>query len=263
MPHTSITRTSTGATPPALSDSDPADVFNTESGSLELKAAGLSKTEAAYRLIKEKITTGEFTPGHRIVLASLAELLNSSVVPVREALRQLEAEGLIEYERNVGARVAMVDRSDYLDCMYTIGVLEGAATAQAAPYLSAADLGEAREINAQMAALLDRFDAAAFTHLNYQFHRTLFSRCPNQRLVELVAADWERLSYLRESTFAFVPNRAADSVAEHNKILTLIDIGAEATFIEKTARDHRHETLNSYLASLKQHPSQGIQGETL
>lgn len=215
----------------------------------------MSKTELAYQLIKEKITSGQFAPGHRIVLAPLADALNTSVVPIREALRQLEAEGLIEYERNVGARVAMVDRSDYLDCMYTIGVLEGAATAAAAPHLSAAALDEAEDINNQMAALLEDFDAQRFTDLNYRFHRTLFSACPNSRLIELVESDWERLSYLRESTFAFVPNRAAESVTEHHNILTLIRIGADADYIEKVARNHRHGTLNSYLASLEQHPS--------
>ncbi|APT83925.1 GntR family transcriptional regulator [Corynebacterium aquilae] len=223
---------------------------------------GYSKTQLAYQLVKEKITSGEFAPGHRIVLAPLAEMLNTSVVPVREALRQLEAEGLIEHERNVGARVAMVDRSDYLDCMFTIGVLEGAATAAAAPHLSADDLAHAAAINADMGKLLDNFDAAAFTDLNYRFHRALFNKCPNRRLVDLVESDWERLSYLRESTFAFVPNRAAESVTEHHKILTLIEINADHCYIEKVAREHRHGTLNSYLTSIKQHPSHSATGET-
>ncbi|PRQ12227.1 GntR family transcriptional regulator [Corynebacterium sp. 13CS0277] len=217
---------------------------------------GVSKTELAYQLIKEKITSGHFAPGHRIVLAPLAEALNTSVVPIREALRQLEAEGLIEYERNVGARVAMVDRSDYLDCMYTIGVLEGAATALAAPHLDAEQLAEAEALNGEMAALLADFDPSAFTDLNYRFHHTLFAACPNARLVELVESDWQRLSYLRESTFAFVPNRAAESVREHERILTLIRIQADGDYIEKVAREHRHRTLSSYLNSLA-HPSQG------
>ncbi len=67
-------------------------------------ATSLSKSQQAYHWIKERITRQEFTPGYRLVLGSIAGDLDMSVVPVREAIRQLEAEGLVMFERNVGAR---------------------------------------------------------------------------------------------------------------------------------------------------------------
>ncbi len=62
-----------------------------------------SKSERAYVAIKEKILCGEYTPGYRLVLAKLADDLGFSVVPVREAIRRLEAENFVTFERNVGA----------------------------------------------------------------------------------------------------------------------------------------------------------------
>ena len=210
---------------------------------------GMSKTEKAYELIKEKITSNEFAPGHRLVLSSIADALDVSVVPVREAIRQLEAEGLVDFERNVGARVAMIDRQMYIDCMQTTAILEGAATALAAPYLTPSQLAKARELNEKMETSLTDLEPKEFTVLNRKFHRTLFSSCPNRDLVNLILTQWNRLDYLRESTFAFVPDRAWESVKEHSRILMMIQAEAEPVYIEKLARDHRLATLEQYLNS--------------
>ncbi len=63
-----------------------------------------SKSEAAYATISERINNGAYSPGYRLVLGTIAEELGCSVVPVREAIRRLEAEGLVNFTRNVGAR---------------------------------------------------------------------------------------------------------------------------------------------------------------
>ncbi|MBI8988643.1 GntR family transcriptional regulator [Corynebacterium meridianum] len=207
----------------------------------------LSKTEQAHRLIRTKITSGEFAPGHRLILSAIAEDLGTSVVPVREALRQLEAEGLVTFERNVGAKVRMIDQRQYLDCMQSLAVLEGSATALAAPFLTAGELAKARELNEKMESTLRDFDPVEFTTLNRKFHRTLVGRCPNCHLVDLVTHEWGRLNHLRESIFAFVPDRAEESVAEHYRILTMIEAGADADYIERIVRQHRLNTLDHYL----------------
>lgn len=206
-----------------------------------------SKSQAAYEWVKAKIARREYTPGYRLVLGSIASDLDMSVVPVREALRQLEAEGLVTFERNVGARVAMVDESQYAFSMQTLAVLEGSATALAARSLTEADLRRAREINDRMVASLDHFDPGSFTALNHQFHATLYAPCPNTRLLDLVNAEWGRLGNLRNSTFAFVPGRAQESVREHEGIVQLIESGAPLEQIESAARRHRSATLDAYL----------------
>jgi len=215
-----------------------------------------SKSQRAYHWIRERIAHQEFTPGYRLVLSTIAGELDMSVVPVREAIRQLEAEGLVTFERNVGARVSMVDDTQYRASMQALSLLEGAATALSARSLGAHDIRQARSINERMIETLDHFDPRAFTRLNEQFHAVLFSTCPNPRLLELVQAEWARLGHLRDSTFSFVPGRAGESVREHEGILQLIESGASLGEIEQAARRHRAATLDAYL--IHEHPDAAL-----
>lgn len=208
-----------------------------------------SKAQRAYDWIKSQIMTQAFSPGYRLVLASIAETLEMSVVPVREAIRRLEAEGLVTFERNVGARVSMVNGEQYRYSMETLGLLEGAATALSAEHMTAADLAHARQLNVSLEASLKNFDPQAFTETNHEFHRVLACRCPNERLNDLVMVEWERLNHLRTSTFSFIPERARASVNEHYHILHLIETRAPADAVERAVRQHRSATLRSYLNS--------------
>ena len=92
-----------------------------------------SKSELAYAHIHDRIIHHEYSPGYRLVLGTIADELQMSVVPVREAIRRLEAEGYVTFERNVGARVAVPDESEYVHTMQVLSLVEGSATAEAAP----------------------------------------------------------------------------------------------------------------------------------
>lgn len=212
-----------------------------------LNPANVSKAQFAYDWIRQRVLSQEFTPGYRLVLSSIAGSLGMSVVPVREAIRRLEAEGLVSFQRNVGAQVAMLDSSEYRSTMEVLGLLEGRATAASAPRLTAADLDRARSLNRAMGEVLRHFDPQRFTDLNQQFHRTLTCRCPNQRLNTLVAAEWDRLGQLRASTFSFIPGRAGASVEEHDQIIRMLEDMAPPEEIERVSRAHRLATLHSYL----------------
>ncbi len=207
-----------------------------------------SKSEMAYAVVKARIVDGTYSPGYRLVLAKIAEHLGVSVVPVREAIRRLEAEGLVTFERNVGATVSGIDPTEYLYTMQTLSIVEGAATALSAPLIGAADIARARAVNAEMRDCLEHFDPDSFTRLNQDFHSVLFEHCPNPHILDLVHRGWNRLASLRSSTFRFVPGRARESVAEHEALLRLIETRAGVDAIEKAARSHRSATLDAYLA---------------
>ena len=209
-------------------------------------APAKSKSQRAYQWLRDRIRTRDFEPGHRLVLSTIATKLGVSVVPVREAIRQLEAEGLVTYEANVGARVTTLNREVYYQTMETIAVLEGAATALSLPYLGEDDLDTAQAINSRMRHLVEELDPVEFTRLNREFHRSLFTKCPNTRLVELLYDEWDRFEYFRVYTFNYVPNRAPESVKEHDQILQLIRAEAEPSYVEKVARNHRLTTLERY-----------------
>ncbi|MBX3093700.1 MAG: GntR family transcriptional regulator [Cryobacterium sp.] len=230
-----------------------------------MDVATKSKSQLAYDFIKERIEDSSYTPGYRLVLGSIANELGVSVVPVREAIRLLEAEGLVQFERNVGAQVAMVDPREYEVTMQTLSLVEGWATAASAPFMTPDDLARARAINDSMARMVGNantehvdaahFDPVVFTRLNLDFHSVLFEHCPNPHIRDLVDRGWARLRALRESTFSFVPGRARESVAEHTRILDLIEGGADPLELELVARNHRLTTLDAFLKHRENHRS--------
>ena len=212
-----------------------------------------SKSQRAYQWIKERIARHEYTPGYRLVLGTIAGELDMSVVPVREAIRRLEAEGLVTFERNVGAQVALIKETEYLHTMQTLSLVEGAATALSAPYVTPEHLRRAREVNERMRRTLDDFDPHRFTELNLEFHAVLFEECPNPHILDLVHRGWNRMRMLRDSSFSFVPGRARESVDEHDRIVDLIEQGADPLEIELAARRHRTATLDAMLAYQASH----------
>lgn len=207
-----------------------------------------NKSQLAYDFVKGRIVSGRYTPGYRLVLATIAAELGVSVVPVREAIRRLEAERLVTFERNVGAQVAMLDEREYLYTMQTLALVEGYATALSAPLVTPEQVRRAREVNRRLRDNLIHFQPHEFTQQNFEFHSMLFETCPNPHILDLVHRGWNRLANLRDSTFSFVPGRAHESVEEHEQILRLIEQGAGARAIEHAAREHRNHTLDAFLA---------------
>ena len=215
--------------------------------------AAESKSERAYNLIRSRIDSGQYVPGYRLVLAPIAAELDMSVVPVREAIRRLEAEQFVTFERNVGAQVSLVKETEYLHTMQTLALVEGSATGLAAPHITPDQISRARAINQTMRESLTAFDPQSFTALNLEFHSVLFETCPNPHILDLVHRGWNRMNVLRNSSFSFVPGRANESVNEHDRLLDLIEQGADPLDIELMARSHRTATLDAVLLHQAEH----------
>ncbi len=209
-----------------------------------------SKADRAYEFIRQRLIDGHRAPGERLVIEQIAREIDVSVVPVREAMRRLEAEGYVTYTRNVGATVSSIDMDRYPETVEALAVLEGAAIGLAAAHVTAKDLKEARALNAQMRRIVDAVDPPKFTATNQQFHLTLYRRCPNRHLVNMVVKEWALIAATRKSAFAFIPERAAGSVAEHEQLLQLIEAGRPCEEIETFARGHRMRTARYLLQHL-------------
>ncbi|MGH2928373.1 MAG: GntR family transcriptional regulator [Solirubrobacteraceae bacterium] len=211
-----------------------------------------SKADLAYEAIRGWIVEGAYQPGERLVLEQIARRLGVSPVPVREALRRLEAEGYASFQRNLGARVSTVETPAYSESMEALAILEGAATALGARRLRKGDLEAARRIHARMAASVDHLDPVRFTASNKAFHEILYGRCPNRHLVATIEREWSRLAAIRRSTFVFVPKRAPEAVEEHGALLARIEAGASEQEIEQLVRAHTLATAQAFLA--RAHP---------
>jgi DNA-binding GntR family transcriptional regulator len=213
----------------------------------------LTKQERVYRAIRERILSGAYGPGYRVVIDTLAAEFEVSALPVREAIRRLEAEGLVVYRANAGAQVAPADPGVFDDEMTVLAVLEGYATALAAPELDKAAIGRLTEVNDSMVAAMEQLDSLRFGRLNQDFHRIIYEHCPNAALVDLLQDVTRRLDAIRRTVFVQIPYRGAASVAEHKRLIALIRRRAPAAEIEAAARAHKLQTVESFRAWRAEH----------
>lgn len=214
----------------------------------------MSKADRAYASIRQSIEDGEYDPGARLVIERLARGLGCSVVPVREAIRRLEADGHVTFTHNVGATVSTIDLDHYPETIETVAALEGVALGLAVPHITAADLGRAGSLNDRLRMSLDReFEPDRFTRLNREFHEVLFSACPNRHILAMLDREWGLLETTRRSAFSYIPARAARSVDEHDELLRMIRAGRNGIEIEMFARGHRMATARQLLQHLGDH----------
>src|SRR6202161_4571210 len=113
----------------------------------------VNKQERTYTVLRDRIHSGAFAPMARLNIDGLARELGVSAIPVREALRRLEAEGWVRFQPNVGAIVAPVDATAWEQQMVAVAVLEGAATADAAAHLKPSDFAKVRQLAAGLGSV--------------------------------------------------------------------------------------------------------------
>ena len=135
------------------------------------------------RVLAERIIAGEIAPNERLRQDHVAAEFGVSQVPVREAFRRLEAQGLVASEPRRGVRVAGFSLDEVREVAEMRAALEVLALRNAAPHLTRAMLDEAEEIN----RLGDRAgDVQAWEEANRRFHRTLLSPCGMPRLMRAI-----------------------------------------------------------------------------
>lgn len=206
------------------------------------------KQERVYAVLRSRILQGAYGPGHRLVIDALARELEVSPMPVREAIRRLEAEGWLLYTRNQGAQVARIDARSWSEAMTALAVIEGYATALAAPHLTGQDLAWMRRANQSMQEALADFDLVGASEHNQAFHSVIHARCPNAYMRRELTAIQERLNTLRNTIFSYIPSRGTISVTEHAELLGMLERGEEFGVLERFAREHKLHTVAAFEA---------------
>lgn len=113
-------------------------------------------SDLAYDFIRERILSGEYTPGAPLMTEQLAEVIGVSRTPIRDALRQLESDGLVEIQPRLGASVRKMDLREFLELCDMRLALEGHAAALAATHRSKVELNEIKHALEAMRTLTDR-----------------------------------------------------------------------------------------------------------
>ena len=208
----------------------------------------MNKQERTYTVLRDRIHSGAFGPQARLNIDALARELGVSAIPVREALRRLEAEGWVKFQPNVGAIVAPLDATAWEQQMVAVAILEGAATAEAAPHLRPGDFAKVRKLAAEMEQIAAEGDMTKFSRLNRRLHAVIVARCPNAYLLELLEQTNQRLDRIRDTMFTYLPERSKRAVAEHEHLIRLLEVGDPAE-IERYARWHKLQTVEAYRAA--------------
>lgn len=179
------------------------------------------KSQTIYRALRERILSNELRSGTRLVLRQLANEYDSSDIPVREALRMLERDGLVEMVPYRGARVTTLTAREIEETYFIRGHLESIATGLAAERITAAELGVLDDLMVRMRAAVEAKDGPRFSDLNREFHRTIVGACGNEMLREMTMDIWQRHSGFQR-VFRLVPERIAASQAEHEGIMAAL-----------------------------------------
>lgn len=214
----------------------------------------LTKQAFVYTTLRTAIIRCELEPGARLIIDDLARRYEVSIIPVREALRVLQSEGLVVSVAHVGATVAPISRDSVLEVFTLLEGLELVGTRAAAQRATPAQL-------AQIAALVAKMDDAVsadrpqrWADLNTEFHIAISRAAGMPILLEMTqrALDlWERVRrYYFKGVLA---RRAREAQAEHRLILQQMR-ARDLAGLEKTVRQHNHNALAAYTAYLDSSP---------
>ena len=205
-----------------------------------------TKSEWVYEQLRRRILGGGYKPNDRLRLTELAREFNMSEMPVREALRMLQRDGLIEMHSHRGASVANLTWSRAAEIVAVRMHLEVMAVREAAK-------GHDKSSLAELGKILDRMDrdlaagsAARFSAGNREFHRRLYEPGSNGVLKQEIEELWDRVWRARsQSIFEVDRPRMAAAQIEHRAILAALAKG-DGEAAAKAAVLHRNATLDSW-----------------
>jgi DNA-binding GntR family transcriptional regulator len=180
----------------------------------------LSRTVADW--LAERIISGDEAPGSRLTEIDVARRAGVSRSPVREALRLLEGEGLVEIAPRYGAQVARVGVADVEELYACRMLLEPVCTRLAVEALAPDDITELDAVRRRMERAVT--DPVRFLSINVHYFRTLVLHCPNETLRELVELTWKK-AVRYWSIFARLPRYSEISIVQHKTLHDAVLLG--------------------------------------
>lgn len=204
----------------------------------------MNQGEAAYARLLEAIRTGAFLPGDRLRETDVAARLDLSRTPVREALRRLEADGIVQHRPRLGAVIRRLSHGELVELYEMRGVLERTAAEMAAKHAGAAEIAALRDLNAAMASGPPAQAAA----LNQDFHRGIYLATRNRFLLD-AARGLNNALMLMGPTTLVDPARIKVVGAQHGAILEAIAAG-DAQAAGDAAEAHLQTSLVHRLKTL-------------
>ncbi len=198
--------------------------------------------------LRAAIVSGELPPGQRLLASDLAAEFQVSSMPVREALRQLEAEGLVTIRPHLGATVTKLSTSAAAEFVEIRSVLEGLGSRLAAERAQTEHLDEMRRLLRRMDEALGSTatPSTEFADANLDFHSVIFAASGSAELQRILMGLHERTVRFR-GQFHLVPDLARHSQEDHRNLLNAIEHG-DGNRAETIAREHQLRAYRELLA---------------
>ena len=201
----------------------------------------------------DRIARGQLQPGDRVIEAQVASEMSVSSIPVREAIRELVAMGVLQFASHRGAWVRQVSLLETIQAFQVRSVLEPLATQSAAPRLQG-KCHRLRQVARQIIEAAKKRDFASFQHHNQVFHRAIVEASDNQVLLRV----WDSLAFEVRTRFTMDYLTTVDPVAiarEHETIVAALDRG-DADRAAALLRSHSIELVD-YLSTQTAHEGDG------
>lgn len=211
-----------------------------------MASAPTVKSAYAYEEIRARIADGRLEPGTRLRLRELGDELGLSEMPVREALRMLQRDGMVEIQDHRGATVTEIALADVLDRVSARMWLEALAMEQSVPGLTAEARATAETAFIALDAAVAAGDSAAFSRANRDFHEALESGA-TAALAELIGGLWDSawLARRQRSLFGEEPGRMERAQGEH-RILLDAALAGDAAAARDAMIVHREATVRTW-----------------
>jgi DNA-binding GntR family transcriptional regulator len=207
---------------------------------LEKFSGSGTTADAVYQTLRHSIIHGALEPGKRLRSDALATALRVSRTPVREALRKLEAEGLVQPSGS-GLIVRTLSDHDLTEVFYVREALEGMAARLAAENATPSEIAAIDELLEDMEAVRRRGDIGALRRLSGEFHQLVCRAAHNNRLLQSLQTLLDHVRQIQTSTL-YNAGRPEQALQEHRSLLRAI-AARDGDGAELAARQHRRKTL--------------------
>lgn len=206
----------------------------------------LTKRQAIYQRLKDRILEGKFAPGQRLIIDDIAEEFGLSIIPVREALQSLQAERLVEIQPHVGATVSPITRENIEEVFAILGGMEAITVRRIAKNRPPALEGRLETLIEQMDAAEKRHNPEKWSALNVEFHLAMSEATGMPWVHEITTralSNWDRIRrhFFREGK----EHRFTHAQDEHHAILKALRKG-DADLAEKLIRQHNLKAFHHY-----------------
>ncbi|MCU0820729.1 MAG: GntR family transcriptional regulator [Beijerinckiaceae bacterium] len=175
--------------------------------------------------IRELVLSGELEPNSRVNELELAERFGISRTPLREAIKILATEGMLELLPNKGARVAAVNEAEIDEMLEVIAGLEANAARLLAKRITDAEIADIAELHEAMLEAYAKRDEAGYFTLNRQIHEAMMRAAKNATLAQLYSGLSSRIQRFRYAAHK-TPEQWKRAIDEHEEMLRLM-IGRE------------------------------------